>query len=168
VALQARWGVHAGTKCEMESVPSKVAKTYSPRGPLQQFRFTEVTAFTCFRCSQVKKSKPITVYRADWSKRLCNGCYGRLLALYEIKAGADTDDQRAEQLRRSFFRRSLLMKSARLSADIDRQKSVQSISVRNRFALLLRLNISQDNFRQSLSLSGLQPSLVSARPLKWK
>ena len=31
-------------------------------------------------------SKLITVYRGDWSKRLCNGCYGRLLSIYEIKA----------------------------------------------------------------------------------
>jgi len=31
-------------------------------------------------------SKLITVYRGDWSKRLCNSCYGRLLSIYEIKA----------------------------------------------------------------------------------
>jgi hypothetical protein len=82
----------------MEPVPSTVVKTYSQRGPLQQFRFAEVTAFTCFRCGEAKKSKLITVYGSDWSKRLCNGCYGRLLSLYEIKAGTDADDQRAEQL----------------------------------------------------------------------
>ncbi|HCC56909.1 MAG TPA: hypothetical protein DEQ47_06525 [Solibacterales bacterium] len=40
----------------------------------------------------------ITVYGGDWSKRLCNGCYGRLLSLYEIKAGTAADDQRAEDL----------------------------------------------------------------------
>jgi hypothetical protein len=32
------------------------------------------------------------------SKRLCNGCYGRLLSLYEIKAGTAADDQKAEEL----------------------------------------------------------------------
>ena len=30
--------------------------------------------------------------------RLCNGCYGRLLSLYEIKAGTAADDQKAEEL----------------------------------------------------------------------
>ncbi|MCI5145248.1 MAG: hypothetical protein D3923_06885, partial [Candidatus Electrothrix sp. AR3] len=45
-----------------------------------------------------KKSKLITVYSGDWSKKLCNGCYGRLLSLYEIKAGTASDDLRAEKL----------------------------------------------------------------------
>jgi hypothetical protein len=82
----------------MEPVPSAITKTYSKRGPLQQFRFAEATAFSCFRCGDTKKSKLLTVYWGDWSKRLCNGCYGRLLSLYEIKAGTGADDERAEQL----------------------------------------------------------------------
>lgn len=82
----------------MEPIPSTVTKTYPQRGPLQQFRFAEGTAFRCFRCGDTKKSKLITVYAGDWSRKLCNGCYGRLLSLYEIKAGTTSDDQRAEQL----------------------------------------------------------------------
>ena len=78
--------------------PSTVAKTYPPRGPLQQFRFAEATAFRCFRCGSTKKSKLITIYASDWSRRLCNGCYGRLLSLYEIKAGTNAQDKRAEEL----------------------------------------------------------------------
>jgi hypothetical protein len=65
---------------------------------MQQFRFAEGSAFTCFRCGDAKKSKLITVYGGDWSRRLCNGCYGRLLSLYEIKAGTAADDQRADEL----------------------------------------------------------------------
>ena len=60
---------------EMEPVPSTVTKTYPKRGPLQQFRFIEATAFRCFRCSSAKKSKLITVYSGDWSRKLCNGCF---------------------------------------------------------------------------------------------
>jgi hypothetical protein len=82
----------------MEPVPSTVVKRYPQRGPMQQFRFADSTAFTCFRCGDAKKSKLITVYGGDWSKRLCNGCYGRLLSLYEIKAGTAADDQRAEEM----------------------------------------------------------------------
>lgn len=82
----------------MEPVPSTVTKTYPQRGPLQQFRFADGTAFRCFRCGDTKKSKLITVYAGDWAKRLCNGCYGRLLSLYEIKAGTSGDDQKAEEL----------------------------------------------------------------------
>ena len=82
----------------MEPVPSLITKTYPQRGPLRQFRFADSTAFTCFRCSQTKKSKLITVYGGDWARRLCNGCYGRLLSLFEIKAGTGPEDERAEQL----------------------------------------------------------------------
>jgi hypothetical protein len=82
----------------MGPIPSNITKSYAQRGPLQQFRFAESTAFSCFRCGDTKKSKLITVYNGDWSKRLCNGCYGRLLSLYEIKAGTAADDQKAEEL----------------------------------------------------------------------
>jgi hypothetical protein len=82
----------------MQPSPSTIIKTYPARGPLQQCRFAESIAFDCCRCGQAKTSKLITVYRGDQSKRLCNGCYGRLLSLYEIKAGAAADDERAEGL----------------------------------------------------------------------
>jgi|SRR5215467_3173711 len=82
----------------MEPVPSTITKIYPRRGPLQQFRFAEGTAFNCFRCGDSKKSKLITIYAEDWSRKLCNGCYGRLLSLYEIKAGTAEDDERADQL----------------------------------------------------------------------
>ena len=45
-----------------------------------------------------EKVETDTVYSGDWSRKLCNECYGRLLSLYEIKAGTAADDQRAEQL----------------------------------------------------------------------
>jgi hypothetical protein len=79
-------------------IPSDITKTYASRGPLQQYRLAESIAFTCFRCGQNKKSKLVTVYGADWSRELCNGCYGQLLSLYEIKAGTAPDDQRADEL----------------------------------------------------------------------
>ena len=82
----------------MEPVPSNVIKTYPQRGPLQQFRFAESTAFRCFRCGAGKKSRLITIYKGGWSRRLCNGCYGRLLSVYKIKAGAKRDDERSEAL----------------------------------------------------------------------
>lgn len=82
----------------MEPVPSTLTKTYPKRGPLQQFRFAEGTAFNCFRCGNSKKSKLITVYSDDWSRKLCNGCYGHLLSLYEIKSGTEAEDLRAERL----------------------------------------------------------------------
>jgi hypothetical protein len=82
----------------MEPVPSTVTKTYPPRGPLQQYRFAEGTAYRCLRCGETKKSKLVAVYGGEWSRKLCNGCYGRLLSLYEIKTGTAAEDHRAEQL----------------------------------------------------------------------
>lgn len=83
---------------DFRPAPSTIVKTYPPRGPMQQYRFAESTAFDCFRCGQAKKSKLITVYCQDWSRRLCNGCYGRLLSIYEIKGGTAPDDERADAL----------------------------------------------------------------------
>ncbi len=95
----ARRGSSANVRrTKMEPVPSTVIRRYPPRGPLQQLRFAEGTSFTCCRCGDSKKSKLITVYGGDWSKRLCNGCYGRLLSLFEVKAGTSSDDERADAL----------------------------------------------------------------------
>jgi hypothetical protein len=82
----------------IKPVPFEIEKVYPPRGPLQQYRLAQSAAFSCFRCGQPKKSKLITVYRDDWSRRLCNGCYGRLLSIYEVKAGPAPDDERADAL----------------------------------------------------------------------
>ncbi len=86
------------TQNKMEPVPSSVVKTYPARGPLQQFRFSEGTAFSCFRCGEPKKAKLITIYGGDWSRRLCNGCYGALLYLYDIKTGGAADGEKSDAL----------------------------------------------------------------------
>jgi hypothetical protein len=65
---------------------------------MQQFRLSALTGFHCFRCGQSKKSKLIVVYAHDWHRLLCNGCYGRLLSIYQIKAGTKSDDERATEL----------------------------------------------------------------------
>jgi hypothetical protein len=75
-----------------------VLKVYTRRGPLQQYRLSKPISFPCIRCGRIKTSKLISVYGDDPNRRLCNGCYGRLLALYEIKIGALPDDERAESL----------------------------------------------------------------------
>ena len=79
-----------------------VVKTYPQRGPLQQYRLAATTSFPCFRCGQAKTSKLVTVYRCDWDRLLCNGCYGRLLSLYDVRAGvtdsAAIADALAEEL----------------------------------------------------------------------
>jgi len=75
-----------------------ITKEYPKRGPLSQFRFEKSISFNCFRCGQSKTSKLITTYNNDWNKRLCNGCYGRLLSIYDIKAGQTGIDEKAEQL----------------------------------------------------------------------
>jgi hypothetical protein len=114
---------------EMEPVPSTITKTYAQRGPLQQLRFAESTAFRCFRCGDKKKSKLITVYNSDWSKRLCNGCYGRLLSLYEIKAGTAADDQKAEELAAALLSAvTLYVSSPRHSTWLDSFRLIPSLS----------------------------------------
>jgi len=82
----------------------KIIKEYPPRGPLVQFRFEKSLSFSCFRCGQNKVSKLVTLYNNDWNKRLCNGCYGRLLSIYEIKSGQLEIDEKAEKLSALLFK----------------------------------------------------------------
>lgn len=69
-------------------------KIYPPRGPLEQYRFASLTEFTCYRCGAAKKSKLLVTVDGDWDQLLCNGCYGRLVSIWLIKAGDLPDDQR--------------------------------------------------------------------------
>jgi len=55
-----------------------ITKQYPQNGFLSQFRFEKSISFECFRCGKTKTSKLITIYENDWSKKLCNGCYGYL------------------------------------------------------------------------------------------
>lgn len=81
-----------------QPLASEILKIYPQRGPMQQFRLTELTAFHCFRCGQSKKSKLVVTYDRDWGHLLCNGCYGRLLSIYDIKAGTKSEDEKATEL----------------------------------------------------------------------
>lgn len=76
----------------------EVLKTYAQRGPMRQYRLTAATSFRCFRCGQAKTSKLVTVFRKDWNRLLCNACYGRLLSLHDIRAGAADDSELADKL----------------------------------------------------------------------
>src|SRR3712207_2799201 len=78
--------------------PAPIVKTYPRRGPLSQVRLERAMPFACFRCGREKKAKLQTLYDDDWSRLLCNGCYGRLLSIHEIAAGGEADEEKAEQL----------------------------------------------------------------------
>lgn len=65
---------------------------------MRQYRLAASTSFRCFRCGLAKTSKLVTVFRQDWNNLLCNGCYGRLLSLHDIRAGSADDSERADAL----------------------------------------------------------------------
>lgn len=75
-------------------VLAQAVRTYVARGPLQQYRLPASHMFTCWRCGSSKTSKLVTVIDADPERLLCNGCYGLLLSLWEIKAGDLPDAER--------------------------------------------------------------------------
>lgn len=58
------------------SPPEKIAKEFPKEGDLQLFRLEKLHEFNCVRCQESKKSKTVAVQSGDWSKLLCNGCYG--------------------------------------------------------------------------------------------
>lgn len=138
----------------MKPVPSSITKTYNSRGPLQQYRFEAATAFECIRCGQSKKAKLISVYLSDWSKKLCNGCYGELLSIYEIKAGTGPEDQRALKLAAS------LLKSA--SEDEKRQAVRLLIAAEKRTE-----NLTEEAVRFLATAEHVAQHLDSHPQLEW-
>ena len=88
----------------MIPVPSTLEKSYARRGPLQQFRFKTATSFQCCRCGRAKKSKLLSRYKDDWSRCLCNGCYGFLLSIYSVKSGTENDDAKVQKLAAQLLR----------------------------------------------------------------
>lgn len=77
---------------------ASIKKKYPPRGPLSQFRFDETVAFVCGRCVATKKSKLISIYGNDWDIKLCNGCYGYLLKLFEIRSEKELSHEKLLRL----------------------------------------------------------------------
>lgn len=75
-----------------------LVKVYPRRGQLQQYRLDRSVSFPCIRCGQVKTSKLVATYGADVTLRICNGCYGWLLSVYELKHGSLAIADRAEAL----------------------------------------------------------------------
>jgi hypothetical protein len=69
-------------------------KTYPQRGPLQQYRLATSTSFLCARCGTGKTSRLVCTVQGDWDRLLCNGCYGQLLSIWEIKAGSLEEESR--------------------------------------------------------------------------
>jgi hypothetical protein len=97
----------------------------------------------------------IAVYHRDWSTRLCNGCYGRLLSLYEIKAGTAPDDERAGELAAALLSMVSLedeRQAERLFLELPKRKRNGSLHKRSDSSP--RLSTWQDNFRQIPTSSG--------------
>lgn len=88
---------------------------------MQQYRLTAATSFRCFRCGQAKTSKLVTAFRQDWNSLLCNGCYGRLLSLHDIRAGSADDSELADRLADELLA---------LASGEERRKTVQLLRTR--------------------------------------
>lgn len=95
--------------------PDEIVKVYPERGAMQQFRLQASVPFSCFRCNEVKKSKLVVLHKGKWDRIICNGCYGRLLSIFDVKAGTKPDDEKAADLSELLL--SLLSKSESLEAE---------------------------------------------------
>jgi len=58
--------------------PGKIIKVFPRDGDLQLFRLEKLHEFQCLRCHARKKSRLVAIEAGDWSKLLCNGCFGLL------------------------------------------------------------------------------------------
>ncbi|MDX3849188.1 hypothetical protein [Streptomyces sp. AK02-01A] len=106
----------------------EVIKKYPQRGPLHQYRLAAATTFTCRRCGKDKTSKLAVAIHDKWDLLLCNACYGRLLSIWEIKAGDLGDSERHAELMR-------LLQGLAREAEVEQARSAL-IARDSRFALL--------------------------------
>ena len=67
-------------KTGFHNVTGKMIKKFGQKNEYQQYRYEKVVEFSCFICNKEKKSKLVVVYEEDWSKIICNGCYGTRLS----------------------------------------------------------------------------------------
>jgi hypothetical protein len=132
----------------------EVVKTYPQRGPLQQYRLAVSTSFLCSRCGVSKTSKLISTVDADWDRLLCNGCYGRLLSIWDIKAGSLEDEPRDTALLQ-------MLASAAPAAEVMRVQS-RLIASEPNYAQL-----SDAAQRMLATAHAVTPTLRSATGLDW-
>lgn len=71
-------------------------------GPLTLHRLKALTEFGCMRCGSFKKSRIVVTFAGDWSRLLCNGCYGQLLSIWRTRSPDGSEglsDEAVERLR---------------------------------------------------------------------
>ncbi len=81
--LHAMWAdqnIKKSNKLGFSDVSGIMIKTYAEKGDYEQFRNESTVVFNCLRCGREKKSKLVVVYKGNWQKIICNGCYGALLS----------------------------------------------------------------------------------------
>jgi hypothetical protein len=81
--LQPLWAddnIGKSNKLGFHNVTGKLVKKFGLRGEYQQYRYEKVVDFECHMCRKDKTAKLVVVYDDDWSKIICNGCYGRELS----------------------------------------------------------------------------------------
>jgi len=94
------------------------------------------------------------LYAADWDRLLCNGCYGLLLSIYQIKSGTKSDDEKAAELA------DLLLK-------LYSKDQVREAERRYRLAERRADILFPDAFRFIATAEFLSQALESASDLDW-
>lgn len=56
---------------------NKITKKFPAYGALRLYRLADPVDFHCHRCRTAKTSKNLATSDGDWSKPVCNACYGR-------------------------------------------------------------------------------------------
>lgn len=77
--LQPMWAKKNISKSNIlgfHNVKGRLVKKYGRKEEYAQYRYESVVDFNCYKCGNTKKSKLVVVYNDDWSKIICNGCYG--------------------------------------------------------------------------------------------
>jgi hypothetical protein len=73
----------------MAQPPAVVVKTCRPVDELQLHLLGSPTPFFCIRCQESKTIKSVATVQGDWTRTICNVCYGELVHARRKKARRD-------------------------------------------------------------------------------
>ena len=65
-------------KLGFHNVTGKMIRKYADKSGYQQYRYEKIVEFNCCLCKRQKKSKLVVILNDNWSKIICNSCYGNL------------------------------------------------------------------------------------------
>jgi len=143
------------TQSSFDESYGRITKSFPRKGPFKQYRFENLIEFSCQRCKKNKKSKLLIFFNNQQDLKVCNGCYGESLSLYENFDELILDEDNNVH-----------------SKIIEEDYSAPDLYVKQKTRGNLQrvfANLVKSNYRNECAVSGIstRPLLIGAHIIPW-